>query len=1330
MGCESGALSEEERAIRSAAEWALRDETHALAAVEEKMFGPPPFEPFRLARYIVLGKLGAGGVGVVFLGHDPELDRAVAIKILKSTDREGLTSLQARERFVREARAVAKFTHANVIAIHDVGTFDLSEVGHHIDPRMDEERSGQGVFIVMELVEGKTLDAWCREGPHEPAEVLKVFLAAGAGLAAAHDAGIIHRDFKPANVLLRTEDGRQSTEVKVADFGLAVSVDEPQPSSPRLNRATPTSAPSTRQTNGGRLTETGLVLGTPAFMAPEQHRGEDAQAWSDQYSFCAAMYVGLFGRLPFEGSNWTELYEAKMRAPLRFPDARVPSWLRRVLERGLSPDASDRFPTMVALLETLGRDRNRKWRIWGGAAAVVIGVGGLASAASVALQPGVLELEVTAGGGPVPSYSLRIDAERRELDDDGRLELSAGRHVIEVEAADHERAVELVELTRGETRRLSIDLDHDTGLLDLEVQPRGGIVLIDGVDRGARLADYAIDTGTHQVVVRHRGYFDRRFELEVAADQHIEKYVALQEAVAWSQPRSGATGAFGFVGDADGDGFEDVMHVFFNKLSIYDPWADEELMMMPLGPSATVLRGNLDEDEATEIVIVRGSVDGLGVEVRQPDDGLKLSWSRDLAGPSTAAPFIGDVSLADLDGDGALDVLAAVSEPARLVGLRGTDGSSMYEYPLDDNPLAVVALDGPQGRRAYVLGEGSLAAFDLERGSRTWSVETMPAPKFEAGEAAQWVRTIGPPGRRGSLLHPIPRDDGPPDLAVVSVLSSSLGRVNIREAGAGNTRWSATASRVPLTARPSLDFDHDGVADVLLQPTAGELAELRSGASGRVLSTTPGPRTLVELNERVVLVSWGGGEVELVEWHEGATRTVARRTLDVSTVHLAMDWNADGRQELLVSTQDNSLMMLDDELVTVGSVLLPRGALGIAEPVDADRDGVLDLVLEAHGPVVLRGPKLRWARPFTDAVRGAPVPYDVDGDGRLDLALSGEVDGRPGFYVMTAATGEFVVGTDERLGDASIRGAVAIARDDGGNDFLIPHERALVRVRGENGDIVAKARLPLSYAKPAVADVDGDGRLEAFTVDWEGDGHIYVIDVDTMTIERTLPLPGGGWGEPAIADVTGDGVLDVAATQHDGTVRVYDTRTWSEHWATPTEGRLAFGPTVVTRADGSKDLVVGPANEARAVVYLDGRTGEVVWRREQASSGRSRPLAHDVDGDGEPEIFSASVDGRVFRLTVDGELVWTAEVTAVDQSRPGPSGPISLYDLQGDDTMELLSGWEDGTLRVHDADDGALAWVFHTGGQIEAPPLALDVDGDGDLEVVISSHDRTVYCLD
>jgi len=304
-----------------------------------------------LGRYLVLERLGAGGMGVVFAAYDPELDRKVAVKLLHP-ERAG----PGEARLLREAQALARVQHPNVIAVHDVGTL------------------GGRVFVAMEYVDGETLADHLERRRPSWREIVDLHLEAGRGLAAAHAAGLVHRDFKPENVLVG-RDGR----VRVLDFGLARAAGElgaEGAAAETATRATPRWLES-------QLTRAGVVVGTPAYIAPEQFDGAAADARSDQFAFAVSLHRALYGALPFRGESLDDLIAAVRAGRIEEPSdtAGVPRWLRGVLLRALSRNPDARFPDMAALLEALADDPDVRRRRGVARAAAVAGF--LAAAAAV-----------------------------------------------------------------------------------------------------------------------------------------------------------------------------------------------------------------------------------------------------------------------------------------------------------------------------------------------------------------------------------------------------------------------------------------------------------------------------------------------------------------------------------------------------------------------------------------------------------------------------------------------------------------------------------------------------------------------------------------------------------------------------------------------------------------------------------------------------------------------------------------------------------------------------------------------------------------------------------
>ncbi len=410
--------------------------------------GEQPLGPGKhLGRYAIERVLGQGGMGVVYAAHDPDLDRTVALKLLRGEGDDF-----ARARLLREARAMAKLAHANVITVFEVDTV------------------GDRDFVAMELIDGSSLDRWIAER-HPVTEVLDVFIKAGRGLAAAHDKGLVHRDFKPHNVLIGN-DGR----VVVTDFGLARAAeagDEARPAgdgartagdggqepgnrkqetgdgkresedgkrrtgdeqtaagkvnakvelirgdeetlAPVAPTVAPTVTPAAKPSWSTTLTQTGALLGTPAYMAPEQWASATADPKSDQFAFCVSLWEAVVGQRPFQGKELVELRKAIEGGPPPAPRG-MPAWLAPILRRGLAVTSGARWPSMKAVIDAIehGRGRGRRRLVAAGVIAVLV-----AGGAAVALgRGGGRERTVVAGAtmAPVDSVCQPVDVAAAEL---------------------------------------------------------------------------------------------------------------------------------------------------------------------------------------------------------------------------------------------------------------------------------------------------------------------------------------------------------------------------------------------------------------------------------------------------------------------------------------------------------------------------------------------------------------------------------------------------------------------------------------------------------------------------------------------------------------------------------------------------------------------------------------------------------------------------------------------------------------------------------------------------------------------------------------------------
>jgi len=403
--------------------------------------GAPPIDSGPLprgatiGRYVVIDELGAGAMGRVYAAFDPRLDRKVALKLIRSQHVFGSRSDRGAARLLAEAQALARLAHPNVVGVHDVEIVDGS------------------VAIAMEFVAGTTVRGWLAT-PRTWREIVAVLAAAGSGLAAAHRAGIIHRDFKPDNVMIG-DDGR----ARVVDFGLA-RADAPS-----------SDADEARVSLGGAVTTTPLdtathgIAGTPAYMAPELYGSGSADARSDQFSFCVALYEALYGHRPFEGNTPAAMLANVVAGRILAPEDReVPTWVHRVIVRGLAAAPDQRHASMDELLAALARDPSERRRRFVVVAAILAVFGFGVAATWRAARP----------DDPCESDQAELAG---IWDDEVRGRVAAALAATGVAWADTARieverrldafAAELVEMSRDNCRATHVRREQSDAMLDL-----------------------------------------------------------------------------------------------------------------------------------------------------------------------------------------------------------------------------------------------------------------------------------------------------------------------------------------------------------------------------------------------------------------------------------------------------------------------------------------------------------------------------------------------------------------------------------------------------------------------------------------------------------------------------------------------------------------------------------------------------------------------------------------------------------------------------------------------------------------------------------------------
>jgi eukaryotic-like serine/threonine-protein kinase len=399
-----------------------------------------------IGRYVVLEEVGAGGMGRVLRAYDPKLQREVALKEV----RNARLGEEGTKRLVAEARAMAKVSHPNVVAVYDV-----------------EQPLRDRVVLVMQYVAGQTLRTWLKKGPRPWREVVQAFRAAGRGLAAAHAAGVLHRDFKPANVLMGVDGS-----VKVTDFGLAKAVGDTGSSGEDKGA-------SISFDEG--LTMDGVVMGTPRYMAPEQHRALPLTEAADQYAYCVALWEALCGEPPFSSRSMSS---DKHRGPPAWPAKTVPRRIGEAVRRGLAPRPDDRWPNMDALITALAHDpatrRRRWWMGLGGLGVLAAAVGGWQAQSATGAQPCTGATRQLAGVwddtqrarvrdailGVGTSYAPAVWAQtERSLDDHADQWAAMHTETCEATTLRGEQSSEVMDLRMACLHRAKVDLAATVQLL-------------------------------------------------------------------------------------------------------------------------------------------------------------------------------------------------------------------------------------------------------------------------------------------------------------------------------------------------------------------------------------------------------------------------------------------------------------------------------------------------------------------------------------------------------------------------------------------------------------------------------------------------------------------------------------------------------------------------------------------------------------------------------------------------------------------------------------------------------------------------------------------------
>ena len=1215
--------------------------------------GASPSHPARLGEFRLERELGRGGMGVVYLAEQEKLGRRVALKVLPLL---AAASPVAAERFLREASLVARLEHENIVRVYAMG-------------------QEQGcLYYAMELVEGESLRDRIGRGTLPPREAVELARAVASALGCAHRAGIVHRDVKPANILLD-----RAGVPHLADFGLAYGQDS------------------------SSLTLSGELLGTPAYMSPEQAEAkQDVDARADIYALGAVLYDALTG-VPPCGLH-TDLVAQLVAVRLLDPVApsrlnpRVPRDLDVVVMRCLEKDRGRRYPTAASFAEDLdrflggeailARPPSVAWRLkrfasrhW---AAVVVGAAvfavSLGAAVFWATRPGHLTLRVQP-----PDARVRIDGGPAvRADAAERLQLDAGTHDVCVSREGYVPVEFPYVVARAESAVVPVNLERVRERLRIATDPPDCSVSFrpsEGAPfRRLSEVDEKIATDRYEVVVEKEGHHRARLTLDLRAGEPVDLRVTLPSAVLWTrrfpQPCSPLSAPLS-------PGGPPVLAVVCQSGEVEFLRARDGTSLGKAQTTAALaepLVVDIEPDGTPELLTI------------DPAGGLRLvRWGSGEEVWTQAAPRVGRIGAYPASfsaaGGATPELRLAYEDAVEVVDLR--TGVGVGQFAVEGEYFQVVLSDEP--RRCAVHDRTSLSV-----------VEGLPT---ELAEPACWVERLETPRVAWERFFLAAFDfDG--DGAREVVVRCHDGSIHVYRTGPLKRIWQT----------PPNDYKDGHFAT----------ARLRAGETGCLVAMVAtdqqagsASRQAGSASRQAGSASQQAGVASRVEVREADGRVRASWSLPASPLGSFMlaDMDADGARDM-VYVSGNDLYVID---LSTGR---PLAEVPFARPTsarfalaDVDEDGLLDAAVSlSDGTLQLvPGRKVLWSWSTGHSVRRSPRLVDLTGDGTPEVVFSSldshayALEGRSGRLLWKAPIG----------GQAATRPAVA-----GGDLVLAAWGGRAARVRGRTGAEVWSYVPQVDgwsvnfHASPLVADIDGDGRLEVVLADWRTDpdekkdpsGAIHCLDAETGRVNWVKELSGPFASAPAFAVpgevVAGDTGGTLFCLGADGAVK------WQEAHA----GQFLADPRPAPGEDGT-------------LVWIVSGTGEVLETRggEAGSKASSEfPRALHVEwgtAAGKPiRVVAARKDVSALDPS-SGTLHWRTQTQSIVMASP------LAVDLEADGTTEVFVAEQEGRVSCLEGTTGEVRWTWEAGSPIEAWPIAADMDGDGRPEVILATSDGRVVVL-
>jgi len=810
--------------------------------------------PAAIGRYRILGTLGRGGMGIVYRAEDTTLGREVALKIM----RPGFTPAE-HLRFLREARAAAVLVHPHIVPVHDVG-----------------EADGRP-YIVMELLEGRSLQDHIERRSLLRREEVELLRQASEAVAFAHAQGILHRDLKSSNILVTPE-----RKAVVMDFGLA----------------------KVPGWEGPGLSVSGVTFGTPAYMSPEQARGQwkEVGERSDVYSLGATLYEILTGRPPFVGASLAETLQQVLSdepSPPRTIDRTVKPDLERVCLKALEKDPRRRYPTARAFAEDLARwlagepvhasapsiwgrvgRRLARRATWVGIAATAFVVGLLS------FLPGFLPGEARISSSP-PGAAIWVDGKETGQRTPAQVSLwPPGSHRISLVRSGYESSEFDVEIRSREKVEHLRELLPITGRLILDPHIPGTTVRLENAEpRACEESGIALPPGRHQVTVLRPNCFPWSQEVTIVPREELRLRVETASIPLWTV--DAPSRFLVLIPDIDGDRVEDLV--------LADP-ADRTLVGLSgsrgrrlwknssAGPCAQIHSrgiGDVDRDGIPDFFVLGDSF----VSAHSGKDGSPF-WTHRGRFPVDLSHEYGDV-----DGDGVADFLATTIDAVALRS--GRTGRQIWIRPFVESIPPALTLtrvgdlngDGSPDAIVWLSGWATAVAYDGRAGAELWRNYSLPLLLV--------LRPLGDvngDGREDLLATPVP------SIPTESVFRCISG-------GDGKELWARSLRA--WVDRSIVDIDRDGVADILCRTEDRRWVTLLSGRTGAVLwSTSPSAELgVVRLTSNPAVAS-DGGTVHFLSGRDGQERARGTVRARITDLLPGGDFDGDGAVDLVASSSD------------------------------------------------------------------------------------------------------------------------------------------------------------------------------------------------------------------------------------------------------------------------------------------------------------------------------------------------------------------------------------------------------------------------------------------